>query len=39
LGIRYCGIVATAKLASEIVEEWVKKYPKEELRRNGEVIG
>lgn len=39
LGIRYCGIVATGKLANEIVEEWFKKFPKEEIRRNGEVIG
>ncbi len=39
LNIRYCGIVATGKLATEIVEEWVKKYPKEELLRNGESIG
>lgn len=39
LNIRYCGIVSTAKLASEIVEEWVKRYPESELRRNGEIIG
>jgi hypothetical protein len=35
LNIRYCGVVTTARLATEIVEEWFKKYPQSELKRNG----
>ena len=38
INVRYCGIAQTAKLAREIVEEWVKKFPKEEVSLNGQII-
>lgn len=38
INIRYCGLVQTGKLAREIVEEWVKKFPKEEVALNGQII-
>jgi len=38
VNIRYCGLVQTGKLAREIVEEWVKKFPKEEVALNGQII-
>jgi hypothetical protein len=39
VNIRYCGIAQTGKLAKGIVEEWVKKFPKEEVALNGQIIG
>jgi len=38
INIRYCGIAQTGKLAKRIVEEWVKKFPKEEVSLNGQII-
>ena len=38
INIRYCGLVQTGKLAKRIVEEWVKKFPKEEVALNGQII-
>ncbi len=38
VNIRYCGLAQTAKLAREIVEEWVKKFPREEVSLNGQII-
>ena len=38
INIRYCGLVQTGKLAREIVEEWVKRFPKEEVSLNGQII-
>jgi hypothetical protein len=38
VNIRYCGIAQTGKLAKRIVEEWVKKFPKEEVALNGQII-
>ena len=38
VNIRYCGLVQTGKLAKEIVEEWVKRFPKEDVSLNGQII-
>lgn len=38
INIRYCGLVQTGKLAKKIVDEWVKKFPKEEVALNGQII-
>jgi hypothetical protein len=38
LNVRYCGIVRTAREASDIVDEWVKKYPKEEIKCNDRIL-
>lgn len=38
VNIRYCGLVQTGKLAKEIVDEWVKRFPKEDVSLNGQII-
>lgn len=38
INIRYCGLVQTGKVARKIVEEWVKRFPKEEVALNGQII-